>query len=385
MTMLKLSEGLHSGKTKSLDFSAIGDGRQCSCDREHNHVLGVALPGANVSKAATQLQTLANNWSAAGTSTTVTLANAGIPVPAVSAPTSGSGPTILAAARAALIAMGAASPREIYSADVVIFFVGGVITGSCGYAETKWRDPLPNEFTPGANGLDLLAADGNTSSAGWAAVVTTEVGCDPYPEVALHEFGHLLGAGHYEPVRNPSHWLYYDSLAYAFAQFISWPVNGWVAARTIMATPAATPCLAAPNGCAQTMTFSNLVASRDNVRTLATTAQSVANYRVTAPPSCSITRPDDLVGTLTGICTPWPWTRHFMNWDDDCPEETIIYDVFGSQPVGSPYQYGWSTALRATEVYVYGANANMKVRACNAGQCSPLSSETYLALSLCFE
>ena len=180
-------------------------------------------------------------------------------------------------------------------------------------------------FTTDANGLDLLAADGNTESAGWAAVVTTASYCDAFPEIALHEFGHLLGAGHYEPNITPPLWLYSDSLAFAYAEYLGYPVNMWIAVRSVMTRPNIDMCALVPGGCSQTMTFSNSVGLRDNVKALSVTAQSVANYRTGSGSGgggggdggCTLQAP---TGPITGIfdsCV-YGFSLYTILWNDSC-------------------------------------------------------------------
>ncbi len=344
-------------------------------------VLAVNVNG-NSAAVTSNLNYLTANWPGSG-NVTVTLANNGNPVSMALTPTSGNPLTVLTAARTALIANGL---RETHSADVVLVFVNGILSSGgntyCGYAQTHWIDPAPNTFVP-TGGLDLRGKDGNNSNAGWAAIVTTDAnnGCIGYSEIALHELGHLLGAGHYEPLNA---WLH--NYSHAESEYISipFPVGVDIYLRTIMANPGNSICGAAA-GCMLTNVFSdgNPVSTRHNLNTLAVTALSVANYRTAQGGGCNLTRPNNLVGSLIQVCAPSPWTRHFLAWNDDCPAETDFFQLFVSQPVGQPYLYGWTAVIQSSDVYVYGANANIKVRACNAGGCSPLSTQTYLATSQC--
>jgi hypothetical protein len=201
-----------------------------------------------------------------------------------------------------------------------------------------------------------------------AIVATTDADCVAHDEVAIHEFGHLFGAGH---VDNPSGYLFFDSHAYHFVSAIP-PIVFNI--RSIMSTPIP--------GSFNTMVFSQTT-GQDNMRTLNTTAQSVSNYRAPPPPSCSIAVPDEFFGLLTGVCNPSPWTSHSLSWDDGCPEESTSYVVWGEQPIGYGYFPRWTTVLQSTPIYVAGANANIKVQACNSSECSPVSSETYHASSNC--
>jgi hypothetical protein len=81
-------------------------------------------------------------------------------------------------------------------ADVMLFFAGDAdVNGFCGLAyQRNWTDqsgdPVDSRWHP-TNGLDLRGKDDSH-----AAIVTTTGVCTTLLGTALHEFGHLFGAGH---------------------------------------------------------------------------------------------------------------------------------------------------------------------------------------------
>jgi hypothetical protein len=254
----------------------------------------------------------------------------------------------------------------------------------------------------------------NGAEDSWGVVVeTVKTSCTVYHEHAIHEVGHLFGAGHLPPPYSlPNFYLFPDS--HAFKATV--PFAGvW---RTIMAGPV---------GGIQTNTFSAAAGSTNNRQALVTTAQSVANYRrgvvvgppvavaqcsdgidndgnaltdypaepgcssptdetessIPPPPGCGLTPPTFVTGALTGVCAPPPWTSHSVSWVDLCPEASSSYEIWYSQPDGSPYSYGWTLVNPLTNVFVTGSNSRIRVRSCNGPSCAPLSASSYVALSQC--
>ena len=349
-------------------------------------VLGVAMPDANYTKATSQLATIAQHWPTA-TGTTIAIANyAGLPalIPVINT----NNMAVDLTAAAAFIEAGI-SMRDAFHADIVIVF-GGNYSGICGYAPALyWMDPSPpiKGFVP-TQGLDLRGANGIGPAAtgrGWIDMVATKGGCNSVTDLTLHEFGHLFGGGHKYDAPGGLSWLNPDSHAWALSIYLPPPINQWFASRTNIAEDLGPPDCQVP--CNPVNAYSGVPGTNDNLVTLTQTAVSVANYRVTPPPTCQVetSPPDDLSGYLIGICFPPPWTAHLIQWDGQCAADTSWYEGWASQPIPQPYAYEWSTTAEFSGVFVHGASANVKVKACNSDACSNLSSDTYFAGSFCIE
>lgn len=103
-----------------------------------------------------------------------------------------------------------------------------------------------------------------------AIVATTNAICDNYDELAIHEFGHLLGAAHQVPQVPQGSGLYIDSNAYVRPGTGSFAGND---VRSLVST-------LLPNAI-QINEYSSDVGTTNNRRAIIKTAKSVANYRIT--------------------------------------------------------------------------------------------------------
>ncbi len=339
-------------------------------------VLGVTLPGANINQANTYLNSLISYWPTS-TGTTVKLANGGVTIPIASTP-SGSADVQLSAAKTAEQNLGL---RNLYQADVILFFTTIVPAPipnriACGYApQYNWTAAGAKKFVPDANGID------RAGSELWYAglIATTETACNPYPETAAHEFGHLFAAGHLKPPANI--YLFPDSHAMHIS--IGYPV--YANYRTIMA--------GGPQGATLTGNFSSVSGAWDNLNTLNTTALSVANYRTGSSSGgggggggggeCTLQAPTVIAGSLVNQCLPQLNTEHSVTWLDACPSASTKYEVWYSQPDGADDVKGWETTSASTPVFVIGADSRIRIKSCNNVQCSSLSAMSYLAYYDC--
>ncbi len=328
-------------------------------------VLGLVLPGADANKSAMWLASLEEFWPSSSTGITIKLVNGGVPIPGQTQLQLGIAGSDL------LVAMNSDDPiRNQHAADVVMFFGRSFIQGVCGEAiQRNWtslNDGIPGIFIP-APLIDTLGSEDS-----YAVIVATEgVNCLSFEEVAIHELGHLFGAGHVETPETTGKYLKADSHALHID-------NIFVRAKTIMAESFYTGI--------QTLNFSTQPSTNtDNLGTLSTTALSVANYRTAPPPPppCTLSPPQNIHGVITGICTPSPWTRHFVTWDDSCPSATSFYEIWAAQPILNPFNFEFYTAFSSTEVFVFGEDALIKARACEFFNCTSLGLGVYLASSQC--
>ncbi len=105
-------------------------------------------------------------------------------------------------------------------------------------------------------------------------------------------------------------------------------------------------------------------------------------YSVPEAPNCGLTAPIIVSGLLTGVCVPtYPYTSHLLSWIDVCPSAKTHYQVWYNQSGWDVF--GWNTPIPINNIYVYGANATMKIKSCNGPVCSSLSSDNYYAISGC--
>lgn len=261
---------------------------------------------------------------------------------------------------------------------------------SCGHAPARqWTSysglPVNYRFIADASGYDLRGADDYYS----AIINTQNSNCTIHDEIAIHEFGHLFGAGHEYSSLTANGYLYDDS--YANPIFLI-PGGGRTRYRSIVATVGSYKLY-------NHFSDQSLAAQTNNHRAVLKTASSVARYRasgtpvdpppVTPPlpppvvvPGCGLSPAVSLTGALYATCVPFPATTHTITWYDTCPGATVDYQIEYSQPDGAPYVVLGSTPNIWEYISVNGASSRLRVRACNGATCSSPSG-TYLANDSC--
>jgi hypothetical protein len=208
----------------------------------------------------------------------------------------------------------------------------------------------------------------------WYISVVVPSGCPT--TVAAHEFGHMGGGGHHSTGGR----LYSDARAYV--ELLNIPELGLI---LYIGTALADPEDVEPFALAPLPQYSRNEpavgdAGHQNVRTLAITARSIANFYEYPSTPQVLNPPINLVGNLTACESGW--TRHDVWWQNDPATNVPIthYDVWYSQPIGNPDAYGWTVYGPYSPVYVIGADSRIRTRACSGAQCSALSSSFYDAL-----
>ncbi|MDH5321125.1 MAG: zinc-dependent metalloprotease [Gammaproteobacteria bacterium] len=234
-----------------LSFTMIANAQSESTIR----ILSLATATANVADGQKESFQVVNTWNKSGIpagplgSTTISSIWLGIPLPL--ADMSGTG-DLQSQFAEAYASVALAEMRNFYGADVVIVYTGNFGTNpngsaSCGGASAgNWAGNPPVGFTdPDQDGLDLSG-----SEDAFIAIVGTTGPCKSYTDFysAAHEFGHLLGAGHYDPRIDSSGapngmWLYSDSRAYVHTWWESWPTYAVQSRKTVMASGAPSKCV----------------------------------------------------------------------------------------------------------------------------------------------
>jgi hypothetical protein len=268
------------------------------------------------------------------------------------------------------------SVRSSWSADVIVLFSPYFDPGSCGATQAGFAN---GNFVADAQGMDLTYAN-------YSYVSVVSPGCDP--TTAAHEFGHLFGAGH----RTDGSRLYEDARAYSlkYTQYYDqWGYSYEVSST--MGHPVECPSMGG-SFCAFMAGYSRSGVFGDgahqNARTLNLLAKSLANYIGTpTQPAPVLYPPINVHGYLINACDEYGWTRHQAHWNDD-PRTNIAvsgYEVWFSQAPGQPYAFGWWVPFiqKFSDVYVIGADSDIRVNACTTSQCSALSASSYLAQWSC--
>ena len=201
--------------------------------------------------------------------------------------------------------------RDVHGADLVLGFSQGFLDeGICGQVrKSPWVSPIIPPYAPPSLilnpltfGLDLRGA--NSSYVG---VISLDDGfvteCDDAPWTAAHEFGHLLGGGHWETPPPPDifnpfplHYLYSDSRSdrsVLINEFRFWPPPTYTIFQSAVGTGGDDGCVffnefygmnMEVTSCTNFPYFSGALVlpgtpGHDNARTFDDTAESVANFR----------------------------------------------------------------------------------------------------------
>ncbi len=291
--------------------------------------------------------------------------------------------------------------RDRHAADVVLIFTLKTNnTNQCGASRQIFN--RANGFRPATSGrfagLDLR---------GWesAHVSVIQVGglCRNQARVAAHEFGHLLGMGHHQADSDPAPGLFADSSAHIRLRRQRVIEDD---PRLRLEAPAvrqeeifiALCTIGVTDACGRSM-FGEIVvpqrlatysdgtqdSANNNIRAMATTALSVANYippTVVPPPLPPIA----LFGDLVGHCDPPPYTHHEIAWSpnpNNVPGSIVRYEVWATPSPVLPYRFAFATSIPQTPAYVFGADFSVRIKACNRRECSVLSSASYLARWTC--
>jgi hypothetical protein len=341
-------------------------------------VLGVYVSGQTVtsSRMTQHLQGIASAWNSSGlpaaSVTTVQLLNSAVAVP-VTWTTMPS--TLEATATAAADAAAIRAVRQQWQADIVVVFRGPDPDGKCGVAPVFWYD---GNFQL-TNGLDLRYR--NT-----AYVTAVNPGC--FTQATAHEFGHLLGGGH---VTNTSSRLYDDARAFTISSTADCNINRVPVCMTVYNSTALADIKDYPVGSSLStqLQYSRNAATygdsgHNNVRTLALTARSVANFYPYPSNPVAVLRPPVAVLGINYGCSSDGSTRHYIYWQNDLATNVVVdrYEVWYSQPVSTFYRYGWTVFSPYTDSYVWGATARARPNACSGSTCSALSAEYYDAAPL---
>ncbi len=408
----------------------------------------------NLGRVDQHMQYLQNAWNSSNLSTpiSITLANGGSPIEYTDGFLgSFSGSVVnqyeqlktFASTPSITLASGEmVSPRDFHAADLVFgFSITFADNTKCGtvtqeYWTSSVGEPLPT-FQPSlvTFNLDLRGAD----DAYAAMINASEIGpCSSETNFSAHEFGHLLGAHHWDRPSGDSFGLYNDSRSDR-TQTI-WPPGAppnqqsIFVYQTVVGTGADSGCPSYANFCGWMPLFSSSThygtAQHSNVTAMNDTAESVANYRrgdplvsidlcqdgidndgdgtedssdpecvgsstselpppPAPPPNCThLVAPFNVAGILKQQCyidsSGVAWSLYDVSWSHSCPGEVAWYEVHYSQPDGSPYVRGWTVFQQSSEVLVDGPPSRIKVKSCvPGGSCSNLSSDSFLALDRC--
>ena len=294
--------------------------------------------------------------------------------------------------------------------------------------DNRWVGVSPSLQLDG-EGLDLRGQD-----ISFVAVTSQQYDgpkCQYWDHIIAHEFGHLLGAGHYYLPAPPiqDRWLYTDSRADRRVYTVGRGLPQTKVMITALGMWTGADCDDADTGtCELIDAFSSLVRfvdpNRNNLRAINDTSLSVANYRQgpptvpvdmcqdgidndgdsyvdtndpectgmsespvppAPPPSCtSATVPYNVEGYLQEICMEGTSaTLYRMLWSHHCPTEVTRYEIYYSQPDGAANVWGWNVVQQFTDLWVLGVPSRVRVRSCGPGGCSQLSASSFLAVDQC--
>lgn len=340
-------------------------------------IMAVYDPGVSTSNVVAQMsaiQTVFGNTPGLG-GLSITLVNGGVPYVLSSALT---GSTKELKRISARNSTSLNTLRNNHDADLVVVYTDDLF-GSCGYAGITAVHNWSGAGAAVVGNPDLRQAEDY-----FVALVSETC---TWNRVAAHEVGHLFGAGHQRAAGAGTRGLFTDSRG-DFNE--PDPVATYTGDWTVMIN-SSMPLGCHPAWCTEIQSFSHpgtstntpFNANFDNYLAVLATFSSVAAFR--EPPTCGITPPIFVTGSIQDIC--WGnegWTKHKMLWLDTCPSATDFYKTYAQQPPGDPSGYDdfvdtVFAPIQQSIFFVIGANANMKVKACEGGNCSALSSSWYLA------
>jgi hypothetical protein len=321
--------------------------------------------------------------------------------------------------------------RELHHADIVLG-ISSTIDDACGKApQGTWTRTGPFPFLgPNFKGDPHDLREANDGYIGIARIS----GLAPcVPSTLAHEFGHLLGGGHWYSAHGTDGGLYENSRSWR--QFQVYPLHlppRWVMTAMVDGPTINFGCPLGPGGaneCVYLQKYSDFdnPATNRNAEAFKKTARSVANYRSGVPepvqpdtcsdgidndgdnlvdnadPQCSVcgeelcptppnppsncnatVRPVAMLGWVTQVCVPGTSrTEYQVVWAHACPQQVTHYEVWAAQPVTNPFTFRWAVVPPNTRGQVEGASARIKVKSCGVGGCSALSSASFLAVDLC--
>lgn len=340
-------------------------------------IMAVYDPGVSTSNVVTQMnaiQTVFGNTPGLG-GLSITLVNAGSPYMLSSALTGSTRELKRVSARNSTSLN---TLRNNNDADLVVVYTD-TLFGYCGYSGIRNLHNWSGTGAAVVGNPDLRQADD------FFVVLVSET-C-AWNRIAAHEVGHLFGAGHERANGANTHGLFSDSRGDFNAPD---PVETETGDWTVMIS-SSLPNVCDPDYCTEIQSFSHpgtttntpSSANYDNYLAVLATYSSVAAFR--EPPPCGLAVPTSVEGTLLDHCYgPNELSRHEMTWVDTCPAQTDFYQTWAQQPAGDPSGYDdhvdtviwpWQESI----FYVLGAAANMKVEACEGGNCSGLSTSWYYA------
>lgn len=267
--------------------------------------------------------------------------------------------------------------RDQYAADVVVVFTDA--SDLCGAVQGGF---INGNFLP-TNGVDLRYKD-----ISHVIAISTDQIC--WGPTGAHEFGHVFGGGHVAASMQDNPRLYPDSRAY-----VRLVEGDWYPYNLATALGAHGECTPHPTTslCFFELRYSNNSpqagnGDQQNARTLRLTALSVANYYQVDPPGPEpiLNPPVNVHGFNLG-CNAANETRHDIYWSPHPATnvEVTEYQIWYSQPPDQLSVYGWSLPAyqEFDDAYVFGADAQVTIRACTTERCSA-DSASYLARWTCF-
>ncbi len=405
------------------------------------HILVLKEAGVSQTYTETQLNSLLNAWE----DTSFTLGNAPVSLTVINAAAPLIMPDISSSAgyithRNAVHALvsvpvgGALPIRDALAADIVLLFVDAFAGSNpyltCGRADQdNWIPPPPSsggQFDEDPlTGLDLNGKDDY-----YIALIANDVPCNgPGNTLVLaHEFGHLLGAGHYEVpagVSAPRPGLLANSKA-------AWRSAGWGITRytTIGMSPADSPCLSfwcIYDNVWSDWSFTWNDPQRRNTDAIDLTAESLAHYRMGTPtfgatetcidgidndgdgqtdtgqdpdcstgnsevplppplpPTCDATvRPFGLFTYLVDGCVPGTSTSHYrLAWGHHCPDQVFEYEIWAATPPTGLRTFRWVVPNTGSDAFITNGSGRIWVRSCGVGGCSGFTLNSVIVTDIC--